>query len=99
MGINIQTSIVMMDLAQDDTMEAALKDGGALEQLIDNWRTWDMNDRIVCYTIPDKLYNFTFGSKEKLIEWGAADLTRQAMDTHKDSVPMNKFGENLLGRL
>jgi hypothetical protein len=97
--INIQTSIVMMDLAQDDALEAKLAASGALFQLVDNWRTYFMDDPIVSYTIPDKLYNFTFGSKDKLNEWGVADITKEAMKKHPDCVPMQKFGENLINRL
>jgi len=98
--INIQTSIVMMDLAQDDALQQILTDNGALQQLIDNWRTYHMDDLVVCYTMPDKLFNFTFnGTDEKLKEWGVADLTRTAMEKYPDSAPMQKFGSSLLGRL
>jgi len=96
--INIQTSIVMMDLAQDDQLEAKLTQCGALAQLVSNWRTHHLDNPIVCYTMPDKLYNFTFGSLEELNKLGVQELTRQSMEKHTSSVPMQKFGENLLSR-
>jgi hypothetical protein len=36
------------------------RDQGALRQLCENWRNFHMDNEIVCYTMPDKLYNFTF---------------------------------------
>jgi len=96
--VNIETSAVMMDLAQDDTLEYDLTQNGALAQLISNWRTHHMEDPIVCYTVVDKLYNFTFGQLHTLEQLGVPELTKQSMEKHHDSVPMKKFGNDLLGR-
>jgi len=94
--IQIQTSIVMMDIAQDDTYEKRLRDQGALQQLCENWRNFHMNNEIVCYTMPDKLYNFTFNCAEHLRSLGAEELTLRSMERFPNCVPLRKFGPDFL---
>jgi len=97
--IIIQVAIVMMDLAQSDKWEAHFAQNGTLKCLIESWRDYHLENRVVSYTIPDKLYNFTFGQKSTLIACNTGDLARKCLERFPDCVPMQKFCNDLLGRL
>ncbi len=49
-----------------------------------------MDNHVVCYTIPDKLYNFTFNCSEFLKDNGVVELTKTALLRFHDCVPMMK---------
>jgi hypothetical protein len=93
-----QTADWMSTCAVDDALEKKMAENGALERVVDSWRKHHMHDPVVCYTIPDNLYNFTFSCAEQLRNWGVPDLTRAAMRMHPNSVVVQKKGQRLLDR-
>jgi len=97
-NVNIEASTVMKDVAIDDQSRAELTQCGAVAQLISNWRTHHTEDPIVCYTVLNKLYNFTFGQLNALKEMDVQEFARQSMEKHHDNVPVQKFGKKLLSR-
>jgi hypothetical protein len=92
----VQISILMQDFAMDEQMEKVLRDDGTLEAAMETWKRHHLDDLFVCYSVPDKYFNFTFECKDLLIRLNVPITVQTCMNRWPMDLALAQFGKKFL---